>query len=350
VPKSKAVGMAQTVLGPVSPQSLGKTSTHEHLLIDFVCMFREPKVASEIKLAYEPVDLTNLGWVRYDPFRNLDNLRLVDEQTIINEVGLFKRAGGGTIIDATTIGIGRDPLGLARISRATSVNVVMGAGYYVDAVHPDTMDEKSVDMLADQIIEELTFGVEDTGIKAGIIGEIGCTWPLTANEKKVLIASSMAQKETGASILIHPGRNESAPFEILDLISGSGGDLNRVVMGHLDRTIHDLKKVVELAESGCYLEYDLFGWETSFYPFSDLDMPNDGQRINWVKNLVNMGYSGQVVLAQDIWGKHFLSRYGGYGYAHILNNIVPRMNESGISNKDLNKMLVGNPANILTIV
>ena len=350
MPKSKAVGMAQTVLGPVSPQSLGKTSTHEHLLIDFVCMFREPKVASEIKLAYEPVDLTNLGWVRYDPFRNLDNLRLVDEQTIINEVGLFKRAGGGTIIDATTIGIGRDPLGLARISRATSVNVVMGAGYYVDAVHPDTMDEKSVDMLADQIIEELTFGVEDTGIKAGIIGEIGCTWPLTANEKKVLIASSMAQKETGASILIHPGRNESAPLEILDLISGSGGDLNRVVMGHLDRTIHDLKKVVELAESGCYLEYDLFGWETSFYPFSDLDMPNDGQRINWVKNLVNMGYSGQVVLAQDIWGKHFLSRYGGYGYAHILNNIVPRMNESGISNKDLNKMLVGNPANILTIV
>ena len=350
MPKSKAVGMAQTVLGPVSPQSLGKTSTHEHLLIDFVCMFREPKVASEIKLAYEPVDLTNLGWVRYDPFRNLDNLRLVDEQTIINEVGLFKRAGGGTIIDATTIGIGRDPLGLARISRATSVNVVMGAGYYVDAVHPDTMDEKSVDMLADQIIEELTFGVEDTGIKAGIIGEIGCTWPLTANEKKVLIASSMAQKETGASILIHPGRNESAPFEILDLISGAGGDLSRVVMGHLDRTIHDLKKVVELAESGCYLEYDLFGWETSFYPFSDLDMPNDGQRINWVKNLVNMGYSGQVVLAQDIWGKHFLSRYGGYGYAHILNNIVPRMNESGISNKDLNKMLVGNPANILTIV
>ena len=254
------------------------------------------------------------------------------------------------IRDSTTIGIGRDPLGLARISRATSVNVVMGAGYYVDAVHPDTMDEKSVDMLADQIIEELTFGVEDTGIKAGIIGEIGCTWPLTANEKKVLIASSMAQKETGASILIHPGRNESAPFEILDLISGAGGDLNRVVMGHLDRTIHDLKTVVELAESGCYLEYDLFGWETSFYPLSSLDMLSDAQRIKFIVQLIDNGYVSKIVLAHDICFKTAITKYGGHGFAHILENIVPRMKEKGINQNEIDQMLIENPKKLLTIL
>lgn len=106
MPKYPIAGMAQTVLGPVVPESLGPTSTHEHLLINFVCMFREPTVASDFRIAHEPVGMGNLGWVRYDPFRNRDNLLLVDEETSIDEARLFKLAGGGTIVDATTIGIG----------------------------------------------------------------------------------------------------------------------------------------------------------------------------------------------------------------------------------------------------
>ena len=131
-------GKVQTVLGTVDPSTLGMTSTHEHVLIDFVCMYVPPKEPGSSHLGMEKVALVNLGWVRYDPFRSKDNLELLDEKMAIYEIGLFKAAGGGTIVDATTIGIGRNPLALVKVAEATGVNIVMGAGYYVDMVHPPT--------------------------------------------------------------------------------------------------------------------------------------------------------------------------------------------------------------------
>ena len=136
-------GSVQTVLGPVSPGNLGPTTTHEHLLIDFRCMFNEPEEASERFKAFAPVTMENLGWVRYNPFRNRDNLEVMGREPGGLRDAAVQGAGGGTIVDATTYGIGRDPRALARISRLTGVNVVMGAGYYVDLVHPDDMDGKT---------------------------------------------------------------------------------------------------------------------------------------------------------------------------------------------------------------
>jgi len=340
-------GMAQTVTGPVRPEELGPTSTHEHLLIDFTCMFNPPAEASERFKAFQPLSLENLAWASYDPFRNLDNLLLLDEETAIHEAALYKRAGGGTIVDVTTIGIGRDPAALARISRATGVKIVTGAGYYVDAAHPEGMDDKTDQDIAEEMIADITTGVGDTQVKAGIIGELGCTWPLTDNEYKVLRAGARAQRETGAAILIHPGRNEEAPAEILDVLAEAGADLGRVVIGHLERTIPDVEAVIELAERGCYLEYDLFGWETSYYPLSHVDMPNDAQRIGYVIKLIEAGLGERVLIAQDICFNHRLTKYGGLGYGHILTNIVPRMREKGITDEDLHTILVDNPARIL---
>lgn len=342
-------GLAQTVLGTVQPATLGRTTTHEHLLIEFGCMFIPQSDDGDRIKAQQPVSIENLGWVRYNPFRNHDNLQLSDEDTAISEALLYKEAGGGTIVDATTIGIGRNPQALERIARATGLNVIMGAGYYVDMVHPDTMDEKTEDDLATEMIADIQIGVGDTGVRAGIIGELGCSWPLTNNERKVLRAGAAAHRETGVAILIHPGRNEKAPFEILNVLAEAGADTGRVVMGHIDRTIHDIDIVLELAQQGCYLEYDLFGWEASLYPFSNLDMPNDAQRIAWVKTLLDKGYSDRIVLAHDTFGKHAMTKYGGYGYAHILKNIAPRFREQGVTQADLDSMLIANPASILTI-
>jgi hypothetical protein len=218
-------GKAQTVLGPVPPETLGKTSTHEHFLLDFTLRFKPPAEASQRYKAYEPVSMENLGWVRYNPLGNYDNLVATDEEVAISEAMLFKRAGGDTIVDTTSIGIARDPLALARISRATGINVVMGSGYYVDAVHPEGMDEKTEDQIAEEIVADITTGVGSTGIKSGIIGELGCSWPLTDNERKVLRAGARAQRETGASISIHPGWHEDEPFKILDLLEEAGADL-----------------------------------------------------------------------------------------------------------------------------
>ena len=350
MPASDLKGLVQTVLGPVSPDALGPVMAHEHLLIDFSSMFKPPSDASQQALADEPITLSNLGWVRYNWFSNRENLLLSDEETAVAEALLYKRAGGGTIIDATTIGIGRDPLALTRIARATGLNVIMGAGYYVDLTHPPEMDGLSESDLHRQIVDEIVTGVGDTAVKAGIIGEIGCTWPLTENERKVLRASARAQRDTGAAILIHPGRDKRAPGEILGVLDEAGADLGRTVMGHLDRTVFDFDGLVRLAKSGCYLEYDLFGHESSFYPLSDIDMPSDAQRMDVITRLVDEGYAKRLVIAHDICTKHRLVAYGGHGYAHILESIVPRLRKRGLSEEDTHSILVANPARILSFV
>ena len=342
-------GMVQTVLGPVAPSELGPTMTHEHLLIDFLCMFNPPPEASVRARGFEPVTLENLGWVRYNSYNNRDNLMLMDEGTAIAEAVLYKRVGGGTIVDVTTIGIGRDPLALARIARASNLNVVMGAGYYVDAVHPEGMDAMTESDIAAQIVSDIQQGVGDTGVKAGIIGEIGCTWPLTANERKVLRAAASAQRSTGAAILIHPGRDEAAPREILDVLAEAGADVGRVIMGHLDRTVTDFETLLDLASGGCYLEWDLFGNESSYYPLSDIAMPSDAQRIDIVVKMVAEGYGERIVISHDVCQKHRLVRYGGHGYGHIVENIVPRMRRR-LSAAEVDAIVVENPARILTLV
>src|SRR5215813_13615549 len=178
-------GEIQTVLGPIAPGALGVTLPHEHLLIDFKVMFAEPPTASDKGRAWEPVSLHNLGWVRQNFNANLDNLRLTDEQVAIDEIRLFQQAGGVTVVDPTPVTLARDPLALARIARVTGLNVVMGSGYYVAASHPPDMDARSVDDLAREMIADVTVGAGTTGVRAGLLGEIGTTSPWTDNEKKV---------------------------------------------------------------------------------------------------------------------------------------------------------------------
>ena len=179
MPAGQNQGLVQTVLGPVPPSELGPTTTHEHLCIDFTFMYRPARDFPRPELADAPITLENLGWVRYNYYSNRPNMQLTDVDTAINEVAMYRDAGGGAIVEATTIGIGRAPEALVRISRATGVHVVMGAGFYVDAVHPADMAQRTVEDLARQISADITQGVAGSGIKAGIIGEMGCTWPLT---------------------------------------------------------------------------------------------------------------------------------------------------------------------------
>ena len=199
--------------------------THEHLYIDFSFMYRPPQ-DSALDLADDPITLENVGWVRYNYYSNRANLQLMDLDAAVAEVALYKAAGGGAIVDATTIGIGRNAKALERISKETGVHVVMGAGFYVDAVHPHDMHLRNVDVVAQRIVDDIRNGVDGTGIKAGIIGEVGCTWPLTDNERMSLRAAAAAQQETGASVLIHPGRHPDAP-------AGDSGGAGRRRSGHI---------------------------------------------------------------------------------------------------------------------
>jgi phosphotriesterase-related protein len=337
-------GQAQTVLGPIAGEAMGITLPHEHLLIDFEVMFREPANGAERGLARQPVSLANLGWVRHNFSSNLDNLQLLDEAVARDEALLFKHAGGQTFVDPTNRGLARDPLALARVARATGLNIIMGSGYYVAAAHPADMDRRTADDIARELVTDLTEGVDGTGVRAGFIGEIGTTWPWTDNEKKVLRAAVAAQRETGAALMIHPGRHERLPLAIVDFIRKEGADLGRVIMCHIERTIADPAMLLELAATGVRLEYDLFGLETSYYPYNPaFDMPNDGERMRQILFLIERGHLAQILMSHDIAYKHCLTRWGGFGYHHLLVNVIPRLRAKGADDKIVQTLLIDNP-------
>jgi len=332
------------VLGPIAAEAMGITLPHEHLLIDFEVMFKEPPTGSERGLSRQPVNLANLGWIRQHFSSNLDNLQLLDEKVARDEALLFKNAGGQTFVDPTNRGLARDPLALARVARATGLNIIMGSGYYVAAAHPPDMDRRTVDDIAREIVQDLCVGVGDTGVRAGFIGEIGTTWPWAENEKKVVRAAVAAQRDTGAALMIHPGRHERQPLDIVDFIRGEGADLGRTIMCHVERTIADPAVLLELAATGVFLEYDLFGLETSYYPYNPaFDMPNDGERMRQILFLIERGHLAQVLMSHDIAYKHCLTKWGGFGYHHLLVNVIPRLRAKGADDKTIQTLLVDNP-------
>ena len=359
------VGRAQTVLGLVDVDALGITMPHEHVFIDTTCMFDPPTEASDHQRAYAPMTIENLGWIRTHYFRHHENLLLDDEETAVAELRAFYAVGGSTIVDVSTPGIGRDPRALARVSRRTGVHVVMSTGFYVAATHPREVSAMSKAEIADRMITEITTGAvltpatggdqdwqpieAQTGIRAGII-KVACSYPLHAEERKVLAGAAAAQRATGASITVHVGRHELSAREILDALADAGADLGRSSMDHLDLRVERIETLLELAQTGCLLEFDLFGHESSYYPLTARDMPSDAQRLDVIERLLSEGLADQILISQDICTRHRLLRYGGHGYGHIAGHIVTRMRERGWSETHIDSLVRTNPARLLTFV
>jgi len=341
-------GEAQTVLGPVPASSLGVTLTHEHLLCDLTPFLRAPQTDDERGFAEAPITIELIGRLRYFPYSNRSNLRLDERPLAIEEAARYKRAGGSAIVDATSCGIGRDPEGLAEVARAAGLHVIMGSGYYVAAVHPADLAARGEEAIADGIAREIVDGTTPSGIRPGIIGEIGLSWPPHPNEYMVLRAAARAQRRTGAPLVVHPGRNEEAPLEAIRVLERAGGDPARTIMCHLCRTIRTWDALAELARTGCFLEYDLFGQETSYYQSNPaVDMVSDAERIRWVRLLADAGYRDRILVSDDVANKYQLIRYGGHGYEHLLVNIVPRLRLRGFDDADVRALLVENPASAL---
>ncbi|XP_055970520.1 phosphotriesterase-related protein isoform X1 [Sorex fumeus] len=346
---SSLSGKVQTVLGLVEPSQLGRTLTHEHLTMTFDFCYHPPPSCQEA-FSKEPFMLKNLFWIQKNPYSHKENLRLNQETEAVREELLhFKASGGGTMVENTTIGISRDVQTLKRLAQETGVHIVSGAGFYVDATHSPQTRAMSVEQLTDVLMKEILHGADGTSIKCGVIGEIGCSWPLTESEKRVLQATAHAQDQLGCPVIIHPGRNSRAPFQIIRILQEAGADISKTVMSHLDRTMLDKKELLEFAQLGSYLEYDLFGTELLHYQFNpDIDMPDDNTRIRRVRLLVDEGYEDRILVAHDIHTKHRLVKYGGHGYSHILTNVVPKMLLRGITERAIDKILIENPQQWLT--
>jgi phosphotriesterase-related protein len=342
---------AQTVLGPIAGDELGVTLPHEHLVFDGSSIFAEPAASSDRDMAHAAVGWETLSWLRYHPYENLDNVRMLDEDEAESELALYHKAGGGTLVDVTIPGIGRDPAALARLSRSTGVHIVMGTGLYTEASLAPEYLAMSIDDIASIFIRDITEGVDDTGIRAGVIGEVACNHPASEAEEKAVRAAAIAQQQTGASISIHPGRNREAPFHLASLLRAAGADLSRVIFCHTDARLRSADDRLRLAEMGCVLEYDLWGWEGHFpsYWTSDdyMDLPNDTDRIYEMMELARHGYIGQVVISHDICVRSRRVRWGGWGYIHIPTYVLPMMRRRGVTEEQIRQVTVETPRRLL---
>jgi phosphotriesterase-related protein len=309
--------------------------------------FVEPEDSFDRAMAYKPVEVENLWWLTYHRFSNLDDLMCMDEDEAVEEIMHFKHAGGGAVVEMSNIGLGRAPRSLARIARRTGLHIIMGSGYYIDCALPEYVDELSEDEITEQIVRDIEEGVDGSGICAGLIGEIGCTWPLSDNERKSLRAAARAQKITGAALNIHPGQHEDSAMQAVRIVEEAGADLTKTTMDHIDRAVRDRDNRIALAKLGIYMEYDLFGRE-GYYPISNrkIDLPNDHMRINEIMDLMELGYTKQILISQDIWNKTQRRKYGGWGFAHIMDNALPVMRWKGMSEDDIRTIMVDNPARL----
>jgi phosphotriesterase-related protein len=356
-------GKAQSVLGLVEPEALGVTMPHEHLFVDLTCMFDPPTEASDRSRAYAPFSLELLGWIRLHYFRHYENIVLGDEEAAVSELELYRAAGGSTIVEVSTPGIGRDPSALARAARASGVTIVMATGFYVAPTHPPEVGDMTEQDVADRMISEIRDGAvlfpasggdQDwapvptrTGVRAGII-KCAASYPLHPEERKVLRGAAIAQRATGASITVHVGRHELSALEILDALRDAGADLTRTSMDHLDLRVEKTETLLQIAETGCFLEFDLFGHESSYYPLTARDMPSDAQRLDVIGDLVGRGLTDQLLISHDICTRHRLVRNGGHGYRYIVDHITLRMRDRGWDEADIRTILVSNPARLLT--
>jgi phosphotriesterase-related protein len=346
----------RTVLGAVPPTALGPTLMHEHLLVDLEATFpplSDPELAPHRD---EPVGPDLLELLHTWPFSlTLDNVRLDDEALAEEEVGTFAAAGGSALVDCTIEGIGRDPLALARLSQATGLHMVQGTGFYIELAHPPWIADLTVDELAGHLVAELTHGIGDTGVRAGIIGEIGTSGiepasrqkrgDMTPAEEKVLRAAGVASVETGAAVTVHLDPRGTGAYRAFEVLAREGVAPERMIMDHMDAN-PDLEYHFRVADLGVFVEYDHFGRE---YYAGHMGRPytTDARRIELVHALVDRGHGGQLLMSQDVCAKIDLHLHGGNGYDHVLRRIVPALRAGGVEEDTIHALLVANPRRAL---
>jgi phosphotriesterase-related protein len=254
-------------------------------------------------------------------------------------------SGGRTIVDLTTRSIGPFAGQLAEIARASGLNIVAGTGFYVARSHPDWVGRATVEELADFMLKEVLVGIDDTSVRAGVIGEIGTSSPMTDDEAKVLRAAVVVQRQTGLAVNVHLPIFHREGHNVLDLLDKAGADVGRVVLSHLDESM-DAPYIRSLAERGAFVELDTFGSELSFDESGEHE-PSDWERIRLLLELLDAGLADRLLISQDVCNKIHLLHYGGYGYAHLLRTIVPRLKARGVDDTVIDRLLVKNPARML---
>lgn len=335
-----------TVCGEKKIEDLDIILPHEHIFIDIRNQFTEPVAPNEKKMAYQKVSLNNIGYLRRDPYLVKDNLILSEYDVARDELMIFKECGGQSIIDVTPIGIGRDPSRLRQLMKETGVNIIAGCGFYTHDTHTADIEKKSVEDITEIIMNDLEIGMDHTGVRSGVIGEIGTSQSMHPNEKKVLQAAGRAQFQSKVPLFIHIYPWSKNGIEVLNILENEGANLSQVIICHSDVEM-DLNYMVSVMERGAFIEFDNFGKEfwipMNKRGFAGGNFATDRERVQIIHNLVELGFQNHLLITNDICLKAMLHAYGGWGYDHILTNVVPMLIDVGVEEKIVWEIIKKNP-------
>lgn len=362
---SADTGSIVTVTGRIEPEELGVTLPHEHLFADWTYRYDPPDSAYERRRAREPISLENLADVHRHKAQFEENLRLDSFSEAVEEVSRYRYAGGEALVDVTPKNVGSDPVRVRAVAHETGVQIIQGTAYYNqrNSKLPERLSSTSTEEIADEFVSDVRDGIDDTNVRAGIVGEIGLSDRIHEVEEKVLRAGARAADRTGAALSIHPPgatpyaqRDRTYPasrwgLDVLDIVEEEGLAPDRVVLCHQDqsRWYENLEYQKEIADRGAYVEYDLFnGKLTHFKADSEDAYPSDVERVERLIELIEAGYGSQLLLSQDVYLKIHRVSYGGFGYAHILENVLPIFRAQHIEEEQLTRLVVDNPRRVLT--
>ena len=332
----------QTVLGPVSRSSIGCAMFHEHVLFDIVSPGINVDRDAEIRCE-------DRWQIDYLSNRTAANGHQLECDIAVAELDAFRGDGGSLVVDQTVWGLARNPTGLAEVSRRSNVHIVAATGSYTLPYLSGDIRSLGRAALAERMVREITVGMDGTDIRAGIIGEIGCSWPLAPFERRALEAAADAQIRTGAAICVHPGRDRRACPEILDILEEAGANIGRTVLCHMDRTYPDGDGVLPLLQRGANVEWDFFGIEQSHYWMGDVELPTDLRRLRQIARFAALGFGSNILISHDICTKTRMRRWGGHGYGHILRNVAGLMDRLGFDPGLKEDLVRTNPLRLLAI-
>ncbi len=341
---SRPGGWVQTVRGPVAADLIGRTLIHEHLHIDLRPVLAEHGYAGDSAVPFEAV----AGEARWNPGIHESNYDLTDIDLVCEELALVIPHKVNCVVDATPADLGRNPAALRELAERLDMHLVMGAGWYLEASHRRQIGGLSVDQLVQRIVDECIDGVGDTGIRPGIIGEIGTNDPATDSEMTVVRAAALAGAQTGRAVSIHLHPWGSEGHDVLDAALSAGMAVDRILLNHMTTAVTDMSYLRSILDRGVNVAFDLFGFDHSLLGEGRY-APSDWDVVRAMADLVGAGHVEQIFMSQDIGVRTRLHRYGGWGYDHLAKHVVPIMARMGIGEADIEVIFAANPRRLLTL-
>jgi phosphotriesterase-related protein len=251
--------------------------------------------------------------------------------------------GVKSVFDFTPIMAGRKPAELRRLSREVGMHIVTGTGYYRQAFTTPDVAGMSVDDLEQKLLGEVTEGIEGTGVRAGLIGELGTTKDgISAQEQRVLIAAARVQRQTNVPVVLHTEGRREVILAAIKLLTDNGASATRIHICH----VNGAPFWKDIADTGATIGHDCFG--STFSIDSETKMnPTDQDRIDQVKRMFDAGYGHRVLISNDICMKSRMHKYGGWGYDHIQTNLFSFFTKAGFSDSDLDQLFIQNPRRLV---